>query len=100
MPRPVARIVEAQSRWTMQKTALITIVISLLFGLGWGPSDWMNATIVVGMVIWFFIVFPIMLMISAWMSTQNKLGGLFLNIVISVAIWWTGVCTALMGLWV
>ncbi|MCF6272014.1 MAG: hypothetical protein L3J37_02320 [Rhodobacteraceae bacterium] len=97
LPRPVARMVEAQSRWSMGKTALVTMAVS--FGLG----ALTNATTVFGVLVavllgfWLMFFLPGMLFLSAFISTRRNAGLVVLNLVAATGLWGLGVLVSVIA---
>ena len=87
VPQPVARLVEAQSRWSMRTTALVSIAVSLLLGalLKFGTGF----TVLVGSLtgLWLVLVLPIMLVTSAIMTARKDAGRIVLGLMASVGLW-------------
>ncbi len=87
IPQPVARLVEAQSKWSMGKTALVSIIISLLLG------SFLNAgTSYVALVgsltgLWVLFVLPAMLVTSAIMTARKDAGRVVIGLLASVGLW-------------
>ena len=87
IPQPVARLVEAQSRWGMGKTALVSIVVSLLLGVFLNAEK--SYTALVGSLtgLWIMLVLPVMLVTSAIMSSRKDAGRAVLNLLASAGLW-------------
>ena len=87
IPQPVARLVEAQSKWSMGKTALVSIFVSLLLGLFLNADK--SYTALVGSLsgLWLMLVLPVMLVTSAIMSSRKDAGRAFLNLLASAGLW-------------
>jgi len=91
IPQPVARLVEAQSKWSMGTTAIVSIVVSLLLGtfLNAGTSY----TTLVGSLsaLWLILVLPVMLVTSAIMTARKDAGRVVLGLLASTGLWILGV---------
>ena len=86
----MARMVEAQSRWSMGKTALISSLVSFSLGSALEVS-FLNTT-AIGMLIgfWFFLFMPVMLVVSAIMSANKDAGHFIIYLMASSGIWFLG----------
>lgn len=87
IPQPVARLVEAQSRWGMGKTAMVSIAVSLLLGIFLNSG--MSYTVLVGSLtgLWLLLVLPVMLFTSAIMSARKDAGRAVVNLLASAGLW-------------
>jgi len=90
LPRPVARLVEAQSRWSMGKTALVSLLASLGLGAAYNVSFLNLVTLAVLTGFWFVIFLPVMLVVSAIMSAGKDAGRFFVNLMIAGGLWFFG----------
>ncbi len=87
IPQPVARLVEAQSRWSMGTTALISIVVSLLLGLFLNFDK--SYTVLVGSLaaLWLVLVLPVMLVTSAIMTARKDAGRFVVGLFAVIGLW-------------
>lgn len=87
VPQPVARLVEAQSRWSMGKTAVVSILVSLLLGLFLNADS--GYVVLVGSLtgLWLLLVLPVMLVTSAIMSARKDAGRVVLGLMASIGLW-------------
>ena len=87
IPQPVARLVEAQSKWSMGKTALVSIFVSLLLGVFLNSGK--SYTALVGSLtgLWLLIILPVMLVTSAIMSARKDAGRVVIGLMASIGLW-------------
>ncbi len=87
VPQPVARLVEAQSQWSMGKTALVSIIVSLL--LGTFLNSGMSYTVLVGSLtgLWVLFILPVMLVTSAIMTARKDAGRVVIGLLASIGLW-------------
>ncbi|NOR62395.1 MAG: hypothetical protein GQ535_07890 [Rhodobacteraceae bacterium] len=87
IPEPVARLVEAQSRWGMGKTAGVSIFVSLLLGVFLNAG--MSYTALVGSLtgLWLLLVLPVMLFTSAIMNARKDAGRAVVNLIAATSLW-------------
>ncbi len=91
IPQPVARMVQAQARWSMGKTALVCIFVSLLLGTFLNSDTAYFIPVIILNAFWIILVMPIMLVISAIMSSRRDAGRAALNLLASTGLWIFGV---------
>ncbi len=91
IPQPVARLVEAQSKWSMGTTAVVSIVVSLLLGTFLNAGTSYTALVVSLSALWLILVLPVMLVTSAIMTARKDAGRVVLGLVASAGLWILGV---------
>ncbi len=89
LPRPVAKLVEAQGRWRFRTTLLVTLGASLLIGtlygyFGTGGTFGWQAFIVLS---WVIGIMPTMLVYSGWMNARRNIARLLFYVVASGGMW-------------
>lgn len=87
IPQPVARLVEAQSKWSMGKTTLVSIIVSLLLGAFLNSDASYFAAVVVLTSFWLILVLPVMLVTTAIMVSRNDAGKVVLGLLASIGLW-------------
>jgi len=87
IPKPVARLVEAQSRWSMRTTALVSISVSLLLGIFLNADKSYTALVGSFTGLWLLLVLPVMLFTSAIMSARKNAGRAVLNLIAATGLW-------------
>lgn len=92
LPRPIAAIIEKQGHWSLRKTGFITVVFSMVLAYT-NILLWESTAVIVVMMLWILLVMPAMLLVSAWMNANRKIGSLLANIFTIAGIWFV---TALM----
>lgn len=91
IPEPVARIVQAQARWSMGRTALVSIFVSLLLGVFLNSDTTYFIPVIILSAFWIIIVMPVMLVTSAIMSSRKDAGRAVLNLLAASGLWVFGV---------
>ena len=85
LPRPVAKLVEAQSKWSMGKTAFVSIFVSLGLGLTYSSENLgLSLTL---MLLWMVLFLPPMLVISAVVTAKSDAGRFILNVFAAIGLW-------------
>jgi len=98
LPRPMARIIEAQARWSMGKTGVIIGVVSFALG-GVYALEIFGTRVPAGiMVLWILLIMPVMLGVTAVSHAAGKLGQFGINLSSAVGIWLAGFFIMLMGM--
>ncbi len=97
LPPPVARVIEAQSRWSMGKTGLVTSATSFLSGLAYSyevPSGGIAALFI---LLWLVVLMPGMVGISAIATAQRDAGKFLLNVFAALGLWLAGLVLVILG---
>ena len=94
VPKPVARVVEAQSRWPMWKTALVTSGGSLLLGALYRYSIPNVGLAALFLLLWLAVIMPGMIGISAVASAKRDAGRVVMNILAGLGLWVVGLMLA------
>ena len=87
IPQPVARLVEAQSRWSMATTAIVSIVVSLLLGVFLNLGTGYTALVGSLTGLWLLFILPIMLVTSAIMTARKDAGRVVVGLIASIGLW-------------
>ena len=87
IPQPVARLVEAQSKWSMGKTAVVSIFVSLLLGVFLNADTSYTALVGSFTGLWLLLVLPVMLVPSAIMSARKDAGRVVVGLLASIGLW-------------
>jgi hypothetical protein len=87
IPQPVARLVEAQSKWSMGKTALVSIIVSLLLGTFLNSGTGYTALVGSLAGLWVLFILPIMLVTSAIMTARKDAGRILVGLLASAGLW-------------
>ncbi len=87
IPKPVARLVEAQSRWGMGTTAVVSIIVSLLLGVFLNAEKSYTALVGSFTGLWLLLVLPVMLFTSAIMSARKDAGLAVVNLLAAAGLW-------------
>jgi len=90
LPRPMARMVEAQARWSMGKTALVSVFASLGLGVAYNVPFLNSTTIAVVIGFWFLIFLPVMLVVSAVMNANKDAGHFVISLMAAAGLWFLG----------
>ncbi len=100
IPRPVARAITAQGRWSFFKTGYITAATSAAFGLIYGFSGGQGMDLkgpVAGIVLfWLMSILPAMLLFSAWKNRRDSMGRFLGLLAITPAVWVSNVLVLFM----
>lgn len=91
IPQPVARLVQAQARWSMGKTAVVSVFTSLLLGYFMNSGTAYTALVASLSGLWLVLVLPVMLFTSAIMSARKDAGKMMLNLIAATGLWGVGV---------
>ncbi len=91
IPQPVARLVQAQSKWSMTTTAVVSIVVSLLLGTFLNAGTSYTVLVASLSALWLIFVLPIMLVTSAIMTARKDAGRVVLGLMASTGLWILGV---------
>lgn len=98
IPRPVARMVEAQAKWSMGKTAVVSILVSLTLGAAYNVEA--LSTGLIGVLIGFWLLFflPGMLLVSAFVHGRSDAGVVVLNLLAAVGLWVLGIMLSIIAI--
>ncbi len=98
LPQPVARLVEAQSRWSMGKTALVSIFTSLILGVLFNIESLSPVFFGVLIGFWLLIILPSMVFVSAIMAARKDAGQIILNLILATGLWVLGVLLSVVAM--
>ena len=98
IPQPVARLVEAQSKWSMGKTALVSLFASLILGALFNVES--LSPIFTGILIgfWLLVILPSMVFISAIMAARKDAGRMIVNLILATGLWLLGVLLSVIAM--
>jgi len=98
LPLPVARMVEAQSKWSMGKTAFVTVLTSLLLGVAFNIDAFNPVLIGVLTGFWMLFFMPGMLLVSAFVHAKGDISRMALNLILATGLWMLGFLISLVSL--
>ena len=98
LPRPMARLVEAQSHWSMGKTGMVSSGVSLGLGLIYSSGIIGAMWPAILMLLWLFLILPGMLGVTAVSHARGNLGQFGINLSTAVGLWLAGFFIMLIGM--
>ena len=94
----MARIIEAQSRWSMGKTGAIVAGVSFALGVVYAWEVFGTMVPATIMILWILLIMPVMLGVTAVSHAAGKLGQFGINLSSAVGLWLAGLFIMLMGM--
>jgi len=92
LPMPVAKLVEAQAHWTLRKTGFVSVGVTAVIAalLIFAESTFVGLLV----ALWLIFLLPGLMLSSAWMNANRKMGALLGNVLIAIGVW--GSCIILL----
>lgn len=98
LPRPMARLVEAQSHWSMGKTGLVSSGVSILLGVMYQYGIPNSTLVAVLILLWMILILPAMLGISAIATARRKASQFGVNLLSAFGLWAAGLVLVVVGM--